>query len=147
MTNTKIIITTDTATLCVFDLCQLKHRLNDDADWWTTPDAELEEMNRGNVAFLNLGSDGTYEISLNTVHDPKSVQVCLKVGSGRVFVGAAEEVTSGGLEPEGLRGVFVDLEPGTYLLGASRDGEVVRLSLVLGGRGANDFQEPILLSA
>ena len=49
---------TDTSTMCVFDIASLKHRLEDDADWWSIPDAELKEVNQGNVAFLNLGIDG-----------------------------------------------------------------------------------------
>jgi hypothetical protein len=123
---------TDTATMCVFDIASLKHRLEDDADWWSIPDAELEEVNQGNVAFLNLGSDGKYSfIVVEEVQHPQ-VEMTLRVPSGRLFVGAAEEVTADGLEPESVRGgMFVDVQPGEYTLRASRDGTEISLSLHL----------------
>lgn len=54
---------TDTAKTCIVDIACLKHRLDDDIDWWSTPKAELEEVKRGNVAFLNLSSDGKYSFT------------------------------------------------------------------------------------
>ncbi|WP_431089630.1 DUF6386 family protein [Paenibacillus sp. 8b26] len=44
--------TTDTATLCIFDTEALKHRLDDEPDWWSIEEDELGELNQGNVAFL-----------------------------------------------------------------------------------------------
>lgn len=55
---------TDTATMCIFDLASLKDRLADDADWWCTPQDELNQVNMGNCIFLGLGSDGNYGIHL-----------------------------------------------------------------------------------
>ncbi|MFK4304403.1 MULTISPECIES: DUF6386 family protein [unclassified Paenibacillus] len=46
--------TTDTATLCVFDTEALKHRLDDEPDWWSIEEDELGELNQGNVALFNL---------------------------------------------------------------------------------------------
>ena len=59
-----ISIQTDTATLVIYDLMSLKHRINDDADWWSLPEDEVEEINKGNVLFLNLGDDGNYKVDI-----------------------------------------------------------------------------------
>jgi hypothetical protein len=53
-----ISIQTDTTTLVIYDLMSLKHRINEDVDWWSLPEDEVEEVNKGNVLFLNLGDDG-----------------------------------------------------------------------------------------
>ncbi|HBB6707893.1 TPA: hypothetical protein F6U86_005168, partial [Serratia marcescens] len=60
--NKTFSFTTDTATLSIFDLVSLNHRVSDDADWWSIPEDELEEVNKGNVLFLNLGEDGQYTV-------------------------------------------------------------------------------------
>lgn len=138
-------IATDTATLCVFDLAKLKYRLHDPADWWTTSDTELDEMNKGNVTFLRLGTDGIYTILIEDNLLQPSIQANLGIESGHVFVGAAEEVTGGGLEPEGLRGFFITFAPGNYLLSAKREGDVIKFSFALGDSGINQFQEPLNL--
>lgn len=49
---------TDTATLCLYDLAALKHRVEDTSDWWSIPEDELAEVNAGHCLFLNLGADG-----------------------------------------------------------------------------------------
>jgi hypothetical protein len=50
--------TTDTSTLCVFDLASLRHRLEDDADWWVyPPEVQVAEANAGSAAFIDLGAD------------------------------------------------------------------------------------------
>ncbi|MDP9933518.1 DUF6386 family protein [Variovorax paradoxus] len=134
---------TDTATLCVFDPSRLKHRLNDDADWWTTSDDELIEVNKGNVAFFGLGSDGTYRVSFAESPLPDSAHINVQVSSGRVFIGAGEEVTSGGLEPEGLRGVFVDLAAGSYTVAVKREGSLLTVVFMPGEEGCNDFSRPV----
>ncbi|MDR6110526.1 hypothetical protein QE451_002187 [Paenibacillus sp. SORGH_AS338] len=51
----QIQVMTDTATLCIYDLQALKHRLEDTSDWWSIPEDELLEVNLGNIAFLNVG--------------------------------------------------------------------------------------------
>jgi hypothetical protein len=118
--------------MCVFDIASLKHRLEDDVDWWSTPDAELEEVNRGNVAFLNLGSDGKYSFTFVTAPHCPQVEMNLRAPSGRIFLGAAEEVTADGFEPEAIRGgMFLDVQPGGYWLCVSRDGTEISLSLQL----------------
>ncbi|RBP41369.1 hypothetical protein DES53_107200 [Roseimicrobium gellanilyticum] len=110
---------TDTSTLCVFDLEALRHRLHDDADWWSIPEDEVAEVNLGNVAFLGLGKDGRFDVRLvDEVHN--GICVMLKCPSGRMFIGAGEEVTGGELEPEAVRGGgFYRVEPGTYVVHAA----------------------------
>ena len=123
---------TDTATMCVFDLASLKHRFKDDVDWWSTPDAELEEVNRGNVAFLNLDSDGKYSFTIVVELQCPQVEMNLRAPSGRIFLGAAEEVTADGFEPEAIRGgMFIDVQPGEYRLGVLRNGTEISLALHL----------------
>ena len=116
---------TDTATMCVFDPAALQHRLQDDADWWSLPAEELLEVNRGNVAFIGLGDDGRYLLEIGRIDESVAgaIRCRLKVPSGKVFVGAAEEVSSEGLEPEAVRGgLFLELPPGAYELVAVRLG-------------------------
>ncbi|WWM60110.1 DUF6386 family protein [Paenibacillus tundrae] len=45
---------TDTATMCIYDLGTLKHRLQDTVDWWSIPEDELAEVNAGHCLFINL---------------------------------------------------------------------------------------------
>ncbi|WP_377700817.1 DUF6386 family protein [Pseudoduganella sp. UC29_71] len=138
---------TDTATMCIFDLASLKDRLADDADWWCTPQDELNQVNMGNCIFLGLGSDGNYGIHLVDKIDSPQVTINLNIPSGHVFLGAAEEVTADGLEPEALRGGgFLDLKPGTYTLNALKVDSIIRLSLSLNsGEVRNSFDTPIRL--
>jgi Family of unknown function (DUF6386) len=139
-------IATDTATLCVFDVESLKARLRDDADWWTTTDAELHEVNAGNVVFLGLGFDGNYLIHLVGDLPNAQANVQFKVLSGRVFIGAGEEVSADGLEPECLRGgKFIDLPKGSYIVHASKEGSDIFVSIGLGGSGTNAFASPVRL--
>jgi hypothetical protein len=48
-------VVTDTATVAVFDLEAIRHRMNDTADWWSIAEDEILEVNQGNIAFLGLG--------------------------------------------------------------------------------------------
>jgi hypothetical protein len=109
---------TDTATLIVVDPACVRHRLDDDADWWSIPADEVGEVNRGNALFVNLGSDGVYELDVTTEFPPsdaKRADALIRNESGRFFVGAGEYMTSEGMEPEAVYGnIFVDRPPGTY---------------------------------
>ena len=123
-------VATDTATLCLFDLAALKHRIDADGDWWTVPEDELLELNRGNALFLGLGSDGDFSIVIEDSVMAPQTSVVLNFPSGHVFVGAAEEATADGLEPEALRGGgFVDFSPGTYRIDVARDNGVITLAI------------------
>ncbi len=138
--------TTDTATMCVFDLESLKHRLEDDADWWSVPREEVKEVNAGHALFLGLGADGRFEVVLLDEIPAPQVRLGLSVPSGRLFIGAAEEVTGEGLEPEKVRGgEFVELEPGPWTLHARQEGHRVEIALLPGGSGTNKVKGPVRL--
>lgn len=112
-----ISIHTDTATLVIYDLMSLNHRINDDADWWSLSEDEVEEINKGNVLFLNLGDDGVYKVHIKNDVDEHTGALFLNVPSGKVFIGAGEDVTGGDLEPDDsdvISGEFITLEPGSY---------------------------------
>jgi hypothetical protein len=134
---------TDTATLCVFDPQRLRHRLVDDADWWSIPSAEIEEINNGNALFVNLGADGRYYVTVeHAAAISEGTSVLLAVESGRVFVGAGEEATADGLEPDGIHGGgFIKLPAGTYQLTMRRIGahEVALSFATAEGRARNSL--------
>jgi len=113
---------TDTATMCVFDPVALRHRLDDDADWWSIERDEILEMNQGNVVFIDLGTDGKFAVKIGEIEDKEQSVGCnIKCPSGRIFAGSGEEVTSDGCEPEGLRGgIFLIREPGNYRVEVAR---------------------------
>jgi len=89
---------------------------DDTCDWWSLPYDELLEINAGAIAFLNLPSDGTYPSRLQASLTNEEGSVYLLVPSGQVFIGAGEDTTGGGLEPDGSdvnRGQFITLDKGT----------------------------------
>lgn len=139
-------IKTDTATVVVFDPDRMKHRLADDADWWSVPDEEVPEINRGNVLFVTLGADGVYDLEV-TGESPEigspGVSALLRNESGRLFVGAGEYVTSDGLEPEAVYGnVFIYCSPGVYRATVQRSGWTVFVHVVpADGPATNDFTD------
>ena len=64
----------------------------------------------------------------------------IAVVSGRVFIGAGEDVTGGGLEPDAAcGGLFVDLPVGSYRIQARRDGARIGLAFLPDARGSNAF--------
>lgn len=116
---------TDTSTLSIFDPAALRHRLGASADWWTIESDQLLEFDKGNAAFVDLGSDGVYEIEIkediDAVKNPISFN--LKCPSGRLFLGAGEETTSEGLEPECIRGGgFITRKSGNCVVFLARVG-------------------------
>jgi len=142
--------TTDTATLCVFDVGALKHRIADSADWWCLRADQLQEVNSGNAAFIDLGSDGTYNGTLQ--FSPLS-QPQLRVGligpTGRFFIGAGEETTSEGMEPDCTRGgVLLEIPRGGVVLQvASQPNGELRLAFARSpSEASNSFTEPLRLT-
>lgn len=153
MSSKHLSFVTDTATMCIFDLVCLRHRLQDDPDWWAIPAHEVGEVNDANVGFLNLGEDGRYNV---TILEERPIGACaflnLKGPTGRFFIGCGEEVTGGGLEPEGIRGGgFIELPAANYRLSARRDGHLVLLhfeQLPSSCRDVrNSFLEPVRLDS
>ncbi|HHE4935327.1 TPA: DUF6386 family protein [Enterobacter hormaechei] len=101
----------------MYDLVSLKHRVNDDAEWWSLPENEVEEINKGNVLFLNLGDDGVYKVLIKHDVDEYAGALFLKVPSGKVVIGAGEDVTDGDLQPDDsdvISGELIILESGSY---------------------------------
>lgn len=97
-------MTTGTATVCIFDLGALKHRVADYADWWSDEEEELKEVNAATVAFVALGADGRYEVQFRTdgrFEGPQRVvSGLLRCPSGRLFIGPGEDVSGGDFEPD-----------------------------------------------
>lgn len=142
---------TDTATLCVFDLAALRHRLNDSPDWWVWPASEqMTELNAGNAAFIDLGSDGKHRGTLTDKPlDKWEFQLLLNCPSGQVFIGAGEEATSDEMEPDCSRGgLMLRIPQGVYRLSARKlPDNSLELSLCShAGVGKNEFAEPLRLS-
>ncbi len=138
---------TDTATMCIVDPAAIRHRITEDYDWWTLPQAELLEVRKGNALFVSLGSDGKYLVELKNdqVADCRSAKITFP--SGRIFIGAAEEVTCEGREPIGDRGgVFLDVSPGTYLFEFSRTASRISVAYRrVEGDSANQVDGPLTI--
>jgi hypothetical protein len=140
--DTSVRIVTGTATLCVFDPALLRHKLGDECDWWSIPSAELAAVNAGQVAFFNVGDDGAYALVLHDELAEPHASVHLAIVSGRVFVGAGEDVTGGGLEPDtAYGGLFVDVPAGNYRVQARRDGDLISLAFLPDARSSNAFDD------
>ncbi|MFC3947633.1 MULTISPECIES: DUF6386 family protein [Serratia] len=139
--NKTFSFTTDTATLSIFDLVSLKHRVSDDADWWSIPEDELEEVNKGNVLFLNLGEDGQYTVRVVDDISENYKSLFLNVPSGKVFVGAGEDTSGGDLEPDGsdyMSGVFLILDIGNYEVRFRRDSLDIVISFIKSSENKNE---------
>jgi hypothetical protein len=149
--STQFQFTTDTSTLCVFDLAALRHRLEEDADWWVyPPSVQVSELNAATSAFIDLGADGSYSGTLEEEADPSpSLCFVLSCPSGRVFIGAAEETTAEGMEPDCSRGgLLLSIQPGTYQFSVAKQGaRSLRMSLFLSqARPVNSFTAPLRLA-
>jgi len=113
---------TDTSTLAIFDPQAMKHRLSDDGDWWSISEDALNELNSGNLGIVDLGQDGKYSVRAEAGSGISGhIDFIINVPSGRLFMGAGEEITGDGLEPEAVRGgAFVNIAPGIYSLSVAR---------------------------
>ena len=137
-------ITTDTATICIFDKECLEHRKDDVGDWWSLPKNELQEVINGNALFLNVDNDGTYLVNVMESNFNDGTEYNFVVKSGRLFIGPGEEVSGGGFEPDGSwGGEFIDLTPGNYKCQVRRKDFVIDLFLSLGGNGRNSVSDLI----
>jgi len=121
-TDMRVRFVTDTASLSIFDEVALRHRLDAPADWWADPGEEVREVNTGNVIFVGLGADGTYTASVYIEagraegrHVLAWVEAKVRCPSGRLFIGAGEDVVGAGAGPDmDLGGRFLDISPGVY---------------------------------
>ena len=141
-------VQTNTATIVIYDLMSLKHRLNDDVDWWSLPEDEVAEINKGNVLFLNLGDDGTYKVHIKRDVDECTGSLFLNVPSGKVFIGAGEDVTGGDLEPDdsdAISGEFITLEPGSYEVKYKKQDSNILISFAKTTTTENSLEEGVYL--
>lgn len=146
--NINFNVYTDAATVVVFDLQSLKHRVNDTPDWWSITDDEIDEINNGNAIFLNLGSDGEYLINIvGKLNDYDGVaHICSP--SGEIFIGAGEDTTGGDLEPDdtsSISGRFIKFVPGSYSVKYKRVNNEIYLSFSKSKENKNSLEEPIRL--
>ncbi|MFZ6757922.1 DUF6386 family protein [Undibacterium sp. Ji50W] len=150
--NESFPFSTDTATIAIFDVAALKHRLNDVGDWWSVPTFELAEVNLGNVLIIALGQDGTYTVDVTdkTFAEVKCLSGMLKCPSGQIYIGAGEDISGGGFDPENTRhlsGRVIHCPPGTYQVNVSRKGSSISIFFASSqGSGSNAFRQPLELS-
>jgi len=123
-------VVTDTATICVFDLGAMTHRIHDVGDWWSIPAAREAEIKCGNALFLNVGDDGVYQVHVTGVIDPNTTGYCLAAPSGRVFIGPGEEMSGAGFQPTGeWGGFFVQVEKQHQKVTVGREGDRITINL------------------
>lgn len=123
---------TDVAIISILDPKALDHRLRDQADWWFEDSEMIREINRGNALFINLGSDGFYQVALHGGGSPatstKSVAAHLTCDGGELYIG--------GYFTEGLKskdgafgGAVLDCRPGAYRFVVSRRGSILDVTV------------------
>lgn len=125
---------TDTATLAIFDLQAIRHRKSDTADWWSVPDDKFDEMNNGNIAFMNLKDDGFYTVTLQDSVEHPDLITEIACPSGEIFIGSGEDTTGGDLEPddpEYYSGKIIFLPVGCYEIVMKKDEGNLFISLTL----------------
>ncbi|RAJ03103.1 hypothetical protein DET54_101298 [Paenibacillus pabuli] len=146
--NGKFQFFTDTAALCLYDLAALKHRVEDTPDWWSIAEDELTEVNAGNCLFLNLGEDGQYEVKWSLDDAGKELETAqvyhLRVPSGNVYLGAADDVTGGELEPdESCGGVLLQLNPGNYACTVTKEDNQISIHITPSLQSENSLNDLI----
>ena len=107
-------ISTDTATICVFDLAAMAHRKYDIGDWWSIPSNRVVEIQKRNALFIELGDDGTYQVAISSEAELESEAFCLATPSGSIFIGPGEEMSGGDFEPDGKWGGYFMSVEGPY---------------------------------
>ena len=134
---------TSTATVVIYDLESLKHRLDDEVDWWADPQAELDEINARNLLIVGLGFDGFYDLDI-IEEERDAASYSLRFPSGKVFIGPGEALTGGGDEPdESCSGVFLNVTPGDYKVAVGRSDDQLRISVTRSVAFENAVFEPI----
>ena len=124
-------IITDSAAFAVYDPVKLAHRQNDADDWWTLWDESLVEMNMGNLLLFKLGEDGEFIVHLvDQLPAREVVSGNLVVEGQSIYLCSGEDIISGGLDPQLLRGgCELPLSPGTYRVSITRDSSDIYVSI------------------
>lgn len=136
---------TSTATMVIYDLASLKHRLDDDVDWWADPVVEIEEINRRNVLIVGLTFDDFYDLEITECENLRR-SYSLSFPSGQIFVGPGEVMTGGGDEPDGsCQGHFLTLDPGDYKVSVKREDNRLIVGLTPHAAFENAVEQPIIL--
>lgn len=145
-------ISTDTATLAVFDPDAARPYMQHEChDWWTIWEHALAATNAGDVAIVDLGTDGNYVIELVDPHELPSegrLEIELRCPSGTFYVGPGEYIPADGLEPdEHCAGKFVYMgKERARCLFHRLDEHTVQLGFAsLEGEPVNTFTEPTRL--
>ncbi|MCK1794424.1 DUF6386 family protein [Pseudomonas violetae] len=144
--NKEFSIVTDTATIAIFDLQSIKHRISDAPDWWSIVEDEIQEVNNGNIAIFGLGEDGKFDIKISEDVRNEDGVLNLKFLSGYVFVGAGEDTTGGELEPDGsdvIQGELLEFEPGSYQVKYKKVDGLIQFSFSRSNINVNDLTVPI----
>ncbi|MBC3949867.1 DUF6386 family protein [Pseudomonas folii] len=139
-------IFTDTATISIFDIDAMKHRVSDSPDWWSIVEDEIIEINEGNIVFLGLGEDGNYTIKVLDTIENEAGSLNIHFPSGNVFIGAGEDTSGGDLEPDGsdvIQGETLNFTPGNYSMKFTREGSVIELCFTPGLEKQNAIKEPV----
>jgi len=129
---TKFTITTDTSTIAVFDLEALKHRIDDDCDWWTYegfPELQ-EELTNQTLVLINTGFDGTFtvEVEKTNVHNN---YVPLNCPSGCLYVVCGEEIPGEGIGPKLTRGGgIVEVGSSRVSIGHSQNDSDISIGII-----------------
>ena len=141
-------VITETATLAIFDLAAIRHRMSDTFDWWSIQSDEIYEMNEGNIAFLNLGEDGKYLVKVLAELPNALGSIFLSIPSGSLFIGAGEDTAGGGMEPDGsdaIQGACIAFAPGNYQMGFAFECGLIMLSFARAESHRNNFSDSIRL--
>ena len=140
-------IYTGTATVVVYDVESLKHRFDDEVDWWADPKDEIEELVKRNVLIIGLRSDGFYDVLTTDNAEGAQQSFSLSFPSGRVFIGPGEELTGGGAEPTGQNGgFFTSVAPGDYKIAVSRKDDFLTLGIIR-ERPFKNIEKPVTIDA
>jgi hypothetical protein len=132
-------------------VASLRHRIEEEADWWVyPPSVQVDEINSASAANDDLGSDGTFAGTPveEQLADP-ALSFLLFCPSGRFFLGAAEETSSEGMEPDCARGgLLLTLQPGLYRFSLSRPSlSILQIGLSRAeGHPRNAFVAPLQLA-
>jgi len=123
-------IITDAATIAIFDLDALRHRIDSDGDWWTSSAfQELRmELDLQNLYLIDTGCDGLFDVVIE--NNDVGVSRKLNVPSGSVFIVCGEEIPAEGLTPELiLGGIRLSVNATTIFVSHQIDGNAIRVGI------------------